>query len=65
VISSALDQIPGIGPKKRQALLREFGSVRKLLAATDEDIAAVAGIGQKDVERIRAHFKVKEIGLTA
>ena len=46
VISSALDQIPGIGPKKRQALLRAFGSVRKLLAATDEDIAAVAGIGQ-------------------
>jgi len=65
VISSALDQIPGIGPKKRQALLRAFGSVKKMLAAADEDIAAVAGIGQKDVERIRAHFKEKQIGLTA
>jgi excinuclease ABC subunit C len=65
VISSALDQIPGIGPKKRQALLKAFGSVRDLLAATDEDIAAVSGIGKTDLERIRAHFKEKRIGLTA
>jgi excinuclease ABC subunit C len=65
VISSALDQIPGIGPKKRQALLTAFGSVKDLLAAADKDIEAVSGIGHKDVERIRAHFKQKRIGLTA
>ncbi|MGB6068895.1 MAG: excinuclease ABC subunit UvrC [Desulfomonilaceae bacterium] len=65
VISSALDQIPGIGPKKRQALLIAFGSVKQLLSATDEDISAVSGIGKADVERIRAHFREKEIGLTA
>jgi excinuclease ABC subunit C len=57
VISSVLDQIPGIGLKKRQALLKSFGSVKELLAAADADIAAIPGIGKKDVERIRAHFK--------
>ncbi|MFH0825005.1 MAG: excinuclease ABC subunit UvrC [Pseudomonadota bacterium] len=56
VIHSALDEVSGIGPRKKQALLTAFGSLKKLLAASDEDIAKVPGIGLKDVERIRAHF---------
>ncbi|MBI4966118.1 MAG: excinuclease ABC subunit UvrC [Desulfomonile tiedjei] len=64
VIRSALDDIPGIGPKKRAALLKRFKSVKEMLAASDQEIRAVPGINQKDVERIRDHFKEEEIGLT-
>ncbi len=45
--SSALDDVPGLGPARRQALLKAFGSVRKLTAASVEDIAAVPGIGPR------------------
>jgi excinuclease ABC subunit C len=45
--SSALDDVPGLGPARRQALLKHFGSVRKLTAATVEEIAAVPGIGPR------------------
>ena len=64
LIRSALDDVPSIGPKKRQALLEAFGSVKAMLAAPDDHIANVPGISTKDVERIRAHFSEKEIGLT-
>ncbi|MBI5250160.1 MAG: excinuclease ABC subunit UvrC [Desulfomonile tiedjei] len=65
VIRSGLDDINGIGPKKRKVLLTQFGSLQGLMEASDDQIAAVPGISVKDVERIRAHFKQKEIGLTA
>jgi excinuclease ABC subunit C len=42
---SALDEIPGIGPQRKQALLRAFGSVYSLSRATTAEIAAVSGIG--------------------
>ncbi|MFO7576803.1 MAG: excinuclease ABC subunit UvrC [Pelovirga sp.] len=43
-LSSALDQIPGIGPARRKALLKHFGSVKRLRAASLEEIAAVPGL---------------------
>jgi excinuclease ABC subunit C len=43
--SSALDDVPGLGPARRKALLKHFGSVRKLTTASVEEIAAVPGIG--------------------
>jgi excinuclease ABC subunit C len=43
--SSALDDIAGLGPARRKALIKHFGSVRKLTAASVEEIAAVPGIG--------------------
>jgi excinuclease ABC subunit C len=43
--ASALDDVPGLGPARRAALLKHFGSVRKLSAASLEEIAAVRGIG--------------------
>lgn len=64
-LRSTLDEVRGIGPKKRQALLRAFGSAAGLLAASDEQIAAIHSISLKDVENIRNHFKEKDIGLTA
>ncbi|HLR27335.1 MAG TPA: helix-hairpin-helix domain-containing protein, partial [Ruania sp.] len=42
---SVLDAVPGLGPKRQTALLRSFGSVRKLRQATIEEIAQVPGIG--------------------
>lgn len=64
VIRSSLDDISGIGPIKRKALLTAFGSLRGLMEASDDQLAAVPGISEKDVERIRSHFRKKEIGLT-
>lgn len=43
--ASTLDDIPGIGPAKKKALLSHFGSLRALTAAAIEEIAVVPGIG--------------------
>ena len=43
---SALDEIPGVGPAKKQALLAAFGSVRRLASAPLAAVAAVPGIGE-------------------
>ncbi|HSO05477.1 MAG TPA: excinuclease ABC subunit UvrC [Candidatus Limnocylindrales bacterium] len=50
--TSVLDDIPGLGPARRKALLRRFGSVRTLRAATPEMVAEVPGIGPALAERI-------------
>lgn len=53
-LSSALDQVPGVGGTRRTALLRHFGSVRRLKEATIEEIAEVDGIGPAVAERLHA-----------
>jgi excinuclease ABC subunit C len=40
---SALDDIPGVGPKRRQALLKAFGSLARIRAAPEEKLAGVVG----------------------
>jgi excinuclease ABC subunit C len=45
VASSVLDDIPGLGPAKRAALLAHFGSVKRIRAADTDALVAVAGIG--------------------
>jgi len=45
MMSSVLDEIPGLGPTRRKALLREFGSMKRLRAATADEVAEVGGIG--------------------
>jgi len=52
LLASQLEQIPGVGPKTRLALLRHFGSLRQLRAATMEALLAVPGIGVKSGRRI-------------
>ncbi|SEE14356.1 excinuclease ABC subunit UvrC [Ruania alba] len=44
---SALDSVPGLGPSRQRALLKEFGSVRALRGASPDEIARVSGIGPK------------------
>jgi excinuclease ABC subunit C len=52
--TSALDDIPGLGEARRKALLRRFGSIRRLRAATIDDITQVPGIGRRTAEVIHA-----------
>jgi excinuclease ABC subunit C len=51
-IRSELESIPGVGPARRRALLRELGSVERVKAASIEEIARVPGIGPKAAARI-------------
>jgi excinuclease ABC subunit C len=43
---SALDAVPGVGPKRRRALLRHFGTLEKLRAASVEELAAAPGMNR-------------------
>jgi excinuclease ABC subunit C len=52
--ASALDDVPGLGTARRKTLLKHFGSVRKLSAASVEEIATVPGIGPKLAATIAA-----------
>ena len=51
---SAMDDVPGIGPKRRRALIRRFGSVQGVRMAPTEEVAAVPGITRSLAERIKA-----------
>ncbi|MFG2635385.1 excinuclease ABC subunit UvrC [Streptomyces sp. NPDC048362] len=50
--SSPLDDVPGLGETRKQALIKHFGSVKKLRSATIEQIQQVPGIGRKTAETI-------------
>jgi excinuclease ABC subunit C len=52
--TSALDNVPGLGETRRKALLKQFGSVKRLRAATPDEIATVPGIGPKTAVTIAA-----------
>ncbi|KPI26217.1 excinuclease ABC subunit UvrC [Streptomyces sp. NPDC054950] len=47
-----LDEVPGLGETRKQALIKHFGSVKRLRAATIEQICEVPGIGRKTAETI-------------
>ncbi|MDH6216205.1 excinuclease ABC subunit UvrC [Streptomyces pseudovenezuelae] len=50
--SSPLDDVPGLGDARKQALLKHFGSLKKLRSATIDQICEVPGIGRKTAETI-------------
>ncbi|MEW6283619.1 MAG: helix-hairpin-helix domain-containing protein, partial [Candidatus Eremiobacterota bacterium] len=50
--ASELESAPGIGKGRRDALLRHFGSIQRLRAATPEELAAVAGIGPRLADQL-------------
>lgn len=51
-IASGIEKIPGIGPKRRTALLKHFGSLQRLKEATVEEILAVTGMNRTTAEAI-------------
>ncbi|HUT78719.1 MAG TPA: excinuclease ABC subunit UvrC [Polyangia bacterium] len=55
-LRSALDDVPGVGPTLRRALLSRLGSLRAVREASVEELAAVAGVGPALAARIRRHF---------
>ncbi|WP_432548350.1 excinuclease ABC subunit UvrC [Kineococcus sp. SYSU DK004] len=52
--ASALDGVPGLGQTRRTALLKHFGSVKKLRAASEEEVAAVPGVGPRTARAVVA-----------
>ena len=52
-VKSVFDELPGIGPARKRALLRTFGSAKRVAEAPVEQIAAVPGIGRTLAERIK------------
>lgn len=54
---SELDEIEGIGPKRKSLLIKHFGSVDGIKKASSGDIAGIKGIDEKTARRIAEHFK--------
>jgi excinuclease ABC subunit C len=55
-LASELNEIRGIGPARRKALLRHFGSVRALRAASPADIATVPGVSRELAQQVAEHL---------
>ena len=59
IMESRLDEIPGIGASKKEALLKYFGSMARLQRASVQQIAEAPGIGMKTAELIRNELDKK------
>jgi excinuclease ABC subunit C len=57
MVESLLDDVPGLGEVRRKSLLKRFGSLKRLRAATVEEIAEVPGIGTRTAEAIVAALR--------
>jgi excinuclease ABC subunit C len=53
---SRLDDVPGIGPKRKKELLKAFGSIKKIREATLEELASVPGMNRDTAERVLEHL---------
>ncbi len=56
-LSSVLQEIEGIGKKKRMALLEKFGTIDKIMSAGVDELCEVDGIGEELAKKIYAYFK--------
>ncbi|MHB8450733.1 MAG: helix-hairpin-helix domain-containing protein, partial [Mycobacteriales bacterium] len=65
MLASGLDGIPGLGEVRRTALLRHFGSLRKLRAATVEEVIAVPGLGRATAEAVVATLRAMPASVPA
>src|SRR5690606_24173145 len=57
MVASQLDSVPGLGEVRRKALLRHFGSLKRLAAASVDEITEVPGIGRRTAEAIVAALR--------
>lgn len=56
MLKSSLDGVPGLGPAKREALIRHFGSLKRLSEASAQELQAAPGIGPAMAQKILDHF---------
>jgi excinuclease ABC subunit C len=61
MVESLLDEVPGLGDVRRKALLRRFGSLKKLRAATAADIAETPGFGPRLAESVVAAVASQQV----
>jgi len=54
--SSIFDELQGVGPARRRALLQHFGSVEEMLAASPEELEGVPGVPAKTARQIYAQL---------
>jgi len=54
--TSALDSIPGIGPKRKRALLRQFGSVHRIGEASVDELVAATGMTQSQAKKMKEYL---------
>jgi excinuclease ABC subunit C len=54
MLVSLLDDVPGLGDTRRKALMKEFGSLKRLRAASIDKLMAVPGIGRRTAEAVQA-----------
>ena len=54
MLVSLLDDVPGLGESRRKALMKQFGSLKRLRAASTEELMAVPGIGRRTAEAVQA-----------
>ena len=59
ISESVLDEFPGIGERRKAALLKKFGSVQRLKTATLEQITAVPGFGGKAAEELKKFLEAR------
>ena len=59
MVASTLDAVPGLGPAKREALIKHFGSLKKLKAASADELTQVQGVGPSLASKIREHFEAE------
>ena len=62
ISESILDDFPGIGDRRKAALLKKFGSVSRLKTATVEQIAEVSGFGGKAAEELKRFLEARSMG---
>jgi excinuclease ABC subunit C len=55
-LASRLDDVPGIGPKTRKALLTGLGSIDAIRSAPDEAILAIKGVNRSQLDALRKHL---------
>ena len=58
-IHSQLEDIPGIGPERRKALLKTFGSLKAIRAADEETLASAPGMNRSAAKAVRAWAEKK------
>ena len=56
-LHSELDDVEGIGSGRKKALLKRFGSVRRIREASLEEVAETPGISRDLAERLKAHLR--------